>query len=141
MTLDEKGHFAPPPPLPRWAKKLSEALSQQPGVHARTHWLLGDESEIDGADFYLGQEELGHLHLDGEAHVAQAAAVRNALVDAGLAHAFPWSRAFVTFPITDAAAIEHGAWLFSLRRRQLEGVSSAELVREVQQRGAVTASS
>ncbi len=131
MKLDEKGHFAPPPRLPRWAQLLSETLAKQPGVEARTHWLLGDETQVDGADFYLGREELGHLHLDGEAHVAQTSAVRNALVEKGLALAFRWSRQFVTADISDAAGVERGAWLFSLRRRQLEGVPEAELLREV----------
>lgn len=133
MNLKEKGHFAPPPRLPRWAQKLSEDLAKQPGVEARTHWLLGDETQVDGADFYLGKEELGHLHLDGEAHVAQADAVRDALVERGLAHPFRWSHQFVTADISDAAGVERGAWLFSLRRRQLEGVPVAELLREVKE--------
>ncbi len=134
MKLDEKGHFAPPPRLPRFAQTLSERLAKQPGVEARTHWLLGDETQVDGADFYLGQEELGHLHLEGEAHVAQAGPVRNALVEKGLAQPFRWSRQFVTADISDEAGVEHGAWLFSLRRRQLEGVPVTELVREVNER-------
>ena len=136
MKLEEKGHFAPPPKLPRWAQKLSETLAGQPGVEARTHWLRGDETQVDGADFYLGQEELGHLHLDGEAHVAQAGPVRDALVEAGLAHPFRWSRQFVTAAISDAAGLERGAWLFGLRRRQLEGVAVPDLVREVQEHAA-----
>jgi hypothetical protein len=131
MKLADKGHFAPPPRLPRWAEQLSQTLANQPGVEARTHWLLGDETQVDGADFYLGQEELGHLHLDGEAHVAQPGPLRDALVKAGLASPFQWSRQFVTLPISDAAGVERGAWLFSLRRRQLEGVPVAELLLEV----------
>jgi hypothetical protein len=62
------GSFVPPPTLsPKHAQALSETLASWALVHARTHWLLGDESVADGADFYLGDEELGHLHLDGEA--------------------------------------------------------------------------
>ena len=83
MKLAEKGHFAPPPPLPKHAQTVSEHLATWPKVHARTHWLLGDETEIDGADFYLGEEELGHLHLDGEAHVAVPKKIRDALIAAG----------------------------------------------------------
>lgn len=134
MKLEEKGHFAPPPLLPRWAQQLSELLAKQPGVEARTHWLLGDETQVDGADFYLGHEELGHLHLDGEAHVAQAGGLRDALVKAGLAQPFRWSRQFVTTEVSDAAGLERGAWLFSLRRRQLEGVALQDLLREVDAR-------
>lgn len=65
------GRYAPPPPpLPAAAEKVSSALASWPDVHARTHWQLGNEHRVDGADFYLGGEELGHLHLHGEAHVA-----------------------------------------------------------------------
>jgi hypothetical protein len=131
MQLVQKGRFAPPPKLPRFAQQLSEALAGEPGITARTHWLLGDESVVDGADFYLGQDELGHLHLDAEAHVAQAGAVRNALLEAGLAHEFRWSRQFVTAPVEKQADVAHVKWLFSLRRRQLEGVAVAALVEEV----------
>lgn len=135
MKLQQKGRFAPPPRLPELAQRVSEALARQPDVHARTHWLLGDETQVDGADFYWGDEELGHLHLDGEAHVAQVSALRDALVEAGLAHPFRWSREFVTARVAKAPDVERVELLFSLRRRQLEGWPLAELVREVRERG------
>lgn len=69
MKLEEKGRFAPPPTLDKVAQRVSDAVAAWEGVHARTHWLLGNENEVDGADFYLGDEELGHIHLDSEAHV------------------------------------------------------------------------
>jgi hypothetical protein len=100
MNLAQKGHFAPPPTLaPPHAQALSQSLAAWPGVHARTHWFLGDESTVDGADFYVGDDELGHLHLDGEAHVA----------------------AFVTWPVSTAAERTHAEWLFSLRFAMLNG--------------------
>jgi len=54
-----KGRFAPPPKLKAAAQRVSEAVAAWQGVHARTHWLLGDEREVDGADFYLGENEVG----------------------------------------------------------------------------------
>ncbi len=132
MTLAEKGHYAPPPKLPRFAQQVSERVGQWPRVQARTHWFLGDESVVDGADFYLGDEELGHLHLDAEAHIAQVATVRDALVKAKLAHPFRYSRDFVTAPVERASDVDHVAWLFELRRRQLEGVPVDALVKEIQ---------
>lgn len=134
MKLNEKGRFAPPPTLPKFAQQLSEALASDPKVLARTHWLLGDETTIDGADFYWGEEELGHLHLDGEAHVAQADSVRDALIEAGFAEPFRWSRRFVVASVKrekDVAAVQ---WLFDLRRRELEGTKPAALVKEVRER-------
>ncbi len=131
MKLAQKGSFAPPPRLPHAAQALSELLACWPRVHARTHWRLGDERFVDGADFYLGQDELGHLHLDGEAHVAVGEKLADALVRAGLASRFRWSPAFVTHPIASEADVKHGAWLFQLRYDALEGAAEPELLDRV----------
>lgn len=128
MKLAEKGHYAPPPRLPVHAQAVSRSLAKWPGVHARTHWLLGDETEVDGADFYVGEAELGHIHLDGEAHIAVPAAVRKALIAAGLAAPFRWSQAFVVFKITAAVDVAAALALFQIAYDRLQGVSSAELV-------------
>ncbi len=131
MKLAQKGSFAPPPRLPHAAQALSELLACWPRVHARTHWRLGDERFVDGADFYLEQDELGHLHLDGEAHVAVGEKLAAALVRAGLASRFRWSPAFVTHPIASEADVKHGAWLFQLRYDALEGAAEPELLDRV----------
>jgi hypothetical protein len=114
MKLAEKGRYAPPPPLPTHAHAVSLALAQWPEVHARTHWLLGDETEIDGADFYVGERELGHIHLRGEAHIAVPAALRKELINAGRAAPFRWSEGFVSFQIATAADVEPAKALFRL---------------------------
>ena len=141
MKLAQKGSFAPPPRLPHAAQALSELLACWPRVHARTHWRLGDERFVDGADFYrgdlsartvhTGEDELGHLHLDGEAHVAVGEKLADALVRAGLASRFRWSPAFVTHPIASEADVKHGAWLFQLRYDALEGAAEPELLDRV----------
>lgn len=123
MKLSEKGKFALPPKLePKHAQALSETLASWSGVHARTHWQLGDESVVDGVDFYVGDEELGHLHLDGDAHVR------------GLAHPFRWSREFVTWRVTSSASRGHAEWLFSLRLAALGGASLASLLLQLPRR-------
>jgi len=131
MQLFEKGSFAPPPKLPRHAQSLSAELARWQSVHARTHWRLGDERVVDGADFYLGDDELGHLHLDGEAHVAVGAQLRTALVSAGFARPFRWSGDFVTARIDEASDVAHGAWLFALRYDALRGATEAELLARI----------
>jgi hypothetical protein len=128
MKLAEKGRYAPPPPLPVHAEAAARALASWPGVHARTHWLLGDEQEVDGADFYVGERELGHIHLDGEAHIAVPPAVRNALIAGRLAAPFQWSQAFVVYRIAAAEDLPAAEFLFRLAYDRLHGVSSAELV-------------
>ena len=140
MKLSDKGRYAPAPTLQgKAAQRTSIALSAWPDVHARTHWLLGDETTVDGADFYLGENELGHIHLGGEAHVALPAPVVDALIEAGLGQRFPWSRGFVTFPIADAADVEHALWLFQLSYDRRRGMSTPELLRCVAAHDALSA--
>lgn len=133
MRLAEKGRYAPPPVLaPPHAEQLSRTLASWPHVHARTHWRLGDETVIDGADFYVGEEELGHLHLDGEAHVAVGRTLRDALVPRHLGRAFRWSEDFVTWPVTSDVDRLHAEWLFALRYWALTGASDEQLAAEIE---------
>ncbi len=136
MKLDEKGRFAPPPRLPSAAQRVSEAVAAWEGVHARTHWLLGDETEVDGADFYVGQEELGHIHLDSEAHVMVSSALADALIRAGLGERFRWSRAAVVFGIERPSDVEHALWLFRLNYDRRRGTPSDELFARIEARAA-----
>ena len=46
-------------------------------------------------DFYLGQEELGHLHLDGSIHLATSDALGKALIAEGVARPFRYQRGWV----------------------------------------------
>lgn len=131
MKLAEKGRFAPPPPLPAQAQQVSLALAGWEGVEARTHWQLGDESIVDGADFYVGESELGHLHLDGTAHVAAARPVRDALIAAGLAAPFRWSAEFVVVPVKRAADVARALWVFELRYDALRGADTKVLAARI----------
>lgn len=131
MRLSEKGRFSPPPVLPENAEIVSKALASWDDVHARTHWLLGDETEVDGADFYVGDEEIGHLHLEGQAHVATGLVLRKALVAAKLASPFRWSTKFVVHDVERAADVEHALWLFRLAYDRTKGATDADLVARV----------
>ena len=50
------------------AQSVSAEIQSWPGIIAATHWFLYDRTQVDGADFYVGEKELGHIHLDGELH-------------------------------------------------------------------------
>lgn len=128
MKLAEKGRYAPPPRLPAHAQAVSIAISRWSGVHARTHWLLGDETQVDGADFYVGERELGHIHLDGEAHLAVEKPLRDALIAARLATPFRWSQGFVVCPIRSVATASTTQALFRLAYDRLQGESIAALL-------------
>ena len=131
MKLSEKGRFSTPPSLPQHAEIVSKTLASWPGVHARTHWLLGDETVVDGADFYVGDDEIGHLHLEGQAHVATGVALRRSVVAAQLAEPFRWSAKFVVHDIVRASDVEHALWLFRLAYDRAQGVSDEELITRV----------
>ena len=131
MKLSEKGHYAPPPQLEPAAQRVSETLASWPGVHARTHWYLGDEQVVDGADFYLGEEELGHLHLESTAHVMHARAVADTLIKVGLARKFPWNREVVAFHVRTQRDVAHALWLFELSYARRQGVAQAEILARI----------
>ena len=131
MKLSEKGRFSPPPVLPTHAQVVSTAIASWDEVHARTHWLLGDETQVDGADFYVGEDEIGHLHLEGQAHVATGVVLRNALVAAKLASPFRWSSKFVVHDVARAADVEHALWLFRLAYDRAQGVTDEDLVERI----------
>lgn len=118
MKLAAKGRYAPPPSLPQHAQRVAEIVASWPKVHARTHWELGDETIVDGADFYFGDdpdaEELGHLHLYAEAHVAMPAKLAATVIAAGLGERFAYSRQIVVFDVDSKGAVPHATWLFQL---------------------------
>jgi len=124
MSRAAKGRVAPPPRLPRDAQAVADAIAKLPGVTVQAHWEIGSQTEVNGTDFYVGEEELGHLHLDGEAHIPIGRALAKVLIGAKLARRFPWNGDFV---VADAEDGETTCWLFGLRRAQIDGASDAEL--------------
>jgi Luciferase len=79
---------------------------------APTHWLLDDPTQVDGADFYVGERELGHIHLDGEIHLGLARSLRKALIDAEHAEPFRWAKDWVQFSIKNKEARSTGSGSF-----------------------------
>jgi len=131
MPLAAKGRIVPPPQLDGPASRVAGTIASWPGVIAATHWRLNRRDEVDGADFYVGEAELGHIHLDGEVHLATNSALRQALVTRGLARPFPWYADWVEASIGSEAEAEHALWLFALNRRRIKGESLATLLSEI----------
>ncbi len=139
MTLEEKGPIAPVPALSAVLEPVSQTIQNWPGTLAAAHWDLFRVGEVvDGADFYVGSEELGHIHLSGEAHLATPPALGAALVAAGLARPLRWGgaayRGWTEVSIRTAADAAHATWLFELNYQRLRGRAEDELLVEVQQR-------
>ncbi len=108
MRMEEKGPFAPAPALAGFAGPVAAEIATWPGVIARAHWHLYRSGEIDGADFYVGEHELGHIHLSGEAHIAMTRAMRDAALARGVGHSAPWPgyEGWLHLGVVDATASE-----------------------------------
>lgn len=127
MKLSDKGRIIKPPKLKGIAQKVSTEIQSWKGIISATHWYIGDLHQVDGADFYVGEKELGHIHLDGEIHLALTRSLRNRLIEAGFAKAFRWREDWVRFRIEDPKSAHHALWLFQLAYDRLKGVDGKEL--------------
>ncbi len=121
MKLADKGPIVKPPVLKGLAQNLSVKIQSWPEVISATHWTIGDSTKVNGADFYVLESELGHIHLDGEIHLRLTKALCKSLVSAKLAEAFPWGQDWVQFRITNQASLDHAEWLFRLGYDRLQG--------------------
>jgi len=131
MSRRAKGRVAPPPRLGPDAQAVADAVAAFAGVTVQAHWEIDSQTAVNGTDFYVGEDELGHIHLDGEAHVPLGHALAKVVIGAGLGQRFPWSRDFV---VVDTADIARTVWVFGLRRAQIDGVADAELRTRVRDR-------
>ena len=131
MRLAEKGRIVPPPMLDAPFQKLSEVVRSWPGIVSATHWHFSRSGQVDGADFYRGDDELGHIHLDGEVHLAPSPAITRALIAAGAAERFPWADngEWATYRIRSEAGLRHAERLFRLGYDYLGGASETGLVK------------
>lgn len=95
MPRSKKGPVRPPPVLDGALGSVADAVASWPGVSATVHWNQFQRGQVDGTDFYLGEEELGHLHLDGSIHLATSPDLGKALVAEGLARPFRYQAGWV----------------------------------------------
>ena len=130
MRLSDKGRIVSPPVLDAPFQELSEVVRSWPGIVTATHWHFSHSGQVDGADFYRGDEELGHIHLDGEIHLATSPAITRALIAAGAAERFPWAGAaeWTTYRVRSRADLRHAERLFRLGYDYLGGASEDALV-------------
>jgi len=92
LPREAKVPLAPPPALNGPLRAVADAVAAWPEVEATTHWHLSDRDRIDGIDFYVGRDEIGHIHLDGSIHLATTPELGAKLVAEGLGRPFPWAR-------------------------------------------------
>ncbi len=134
MKLDQKGPIEPAPMLAGPGQKTAEAIQSWPTIISATHWDLFNRSRVDGADFYVNDAELGHIHLNGEVHLAATAGLGVALLQRGLVSPLPYGKAqgdWVSFMIRTDSDADHAIWLFRLNYDRIQGVSMDVLTKRV----------
>ena len=99
LPREAKGPLAPPPMLGGSIQAVADAIAAWPDVEATTHWHFSDQSRADGIDLYVGNDELGHIHLEGSIHLATNPPLGAVIVAEGLARPFPYAKGWVVASI------------------------------------------
>jgi hypothetical protein len=74
--------------MPGLLGRISTEIQSWSGIIAATHWDLYRPTVPDGADFYIGETEIGHLHFYGEAHIASDRSLCERFIADGKAQPF-----------------------------------------------------
>src|SRR5215813_8236758 len=99
LPREAKGRVTPPPAVTGKLKAVADAVAAWPDVEVTTHWRFDQPKRVDGIDFYVGSDELGHIHLDGSIHLATSPRLGAELVAEGLSQPFVWGRGWTTASI------------------------------------------
>jgi hypothetical protein len=132
MKLKDKGQFLPPPNLSIYSQMVSTEIQAWKNIIAATHWHFSDNKKVDGADFYFGEFELGHIHLDGSMHLATNKELKIVLLKTNLAQNFPFGKNWISFDITSAIDVKQALFLFELNYEMLTGASHQHLVLKIE---------
>ena len=124
LALELKGPVAPPPILAQPFQRVAETVASWPGVIAATHWHLFQKGEVDGADFYVGTRELGHIHLDGDVHLATDKALRDASIASGEAKRFPYGGSYQTWTLIHIRSEADADTAIHLMRRNYDRLAA-----------------
>ena len=111
LPREAKGPLSPPPALDGPIRAVVDSLVAWLEVGATTHWRLNEPDKVDGVDFYVGPDELGHIHLDGSIHLATTPELAAKLVAEGLGRPFPWARGW-TMASLDRLGVDAAVALF-----------------------------
>jgi hypothetical protein len=121
MKLEDKGQILPAPVLSKYPQMVSEEIQKWSNIISATHWDLYDRTKVDGADFYVGKKELGHIHLDGWVHLATNKALAQVMLKNKLAENFPYAQNWVMFSIAKKLDVKKAILLFQLNYDRLNG--------------------
>ena len=111
LPREAKGRIAPPPALTGKLKAVADAVAAWPEIEATTHWRFDQPNRVDGIDFYVGSDELGHIHLNGSIHLATSPRLCSVLVAEGLGRPFQWGHGWTVASI-DRLGVDGSVALF-----------------------------
>ncbi len=131
LPLSAKGKFQAVPILKGFAETVSREIQTWPDIISATHWQLGRPTMVDGADFYVNEDECGHIHLAGEVHLATSLDLRKRLVAAKLARPFPYNASWVETSIDDEESAKKAIWLFNLNYDRIKGLPLETLLERI----------
>jgi Family of unknown function (DUF5519) len=129
MKLADKGPVIAPPVLSGWAQEVSMEIQSWPTIISAMHWSFGRQ---EGVDFYVADDEVGHIHFDGEIHLVLTKALQKSVIGSGLAQPFRWGANWVQFPITNEPSVQHALWLFRLAYDHVNGAHESDLLKRVE---------
>jgi Family of unknown function (DUF5519) len=91
------------------ARKFEEAVSAWPDISAHAH-------RFGGKEFLFGKAEVGHVHWGGNLDIPFTRAIRDALLEEGLAEEHRWvpNSGWITFRIRSNKDLQHALWLMRL---------------------------
>ena len=69
----------------------------------------------------MGEQELGHIHLNGEVHLATSLELRKTFLAKKQARPFPYYASWVEASIKTEAQADHALWLFRENYMRLMG--------------------
>jgi hypothetical protein len=90
-------------------KKLEAEIRAWPHISVRSH-------RFGGREFRVGSAEVGHVHSGGVVDIPFSRAVRDALLDEGLAEEHRWvpNSGWITFRMREERDLKHALWLMRL---------------------------
>jgi hypothetical protein len=90
-------------------KKLEDEVCAWPNISIHPH-------RFGGQEFRLGSAEVGHTHAGGIVDIPFPRALRDALLEQGLAEEHHWvpNSGWITFHVRDEADLKHACWLMRL---------------------------
>jgi hypothetical protein len=90
-------------------RKLKEQVAAWPHISTRPH-------RFGGREFRFGRAEVGHVHFGGTVDIPFTRAIRDVLLEGGLAEKHLWvpDSGWTTFRIRSDKDLEHALWLMRL---------------------------